>query len=200
MLKKIYDYIFSNDALAEEMIKSIETENDYSTMDDSKLFIQDVKNLDIEIPTFNINPNKQTILIIDDYPGITNTPNIIINTYDDLNINDYNILKFYGIHAGKILLSWLEQNKDVKIDMAIIDMLINGIDGVDILYKIQSTNPDVRYVFYTGVYLDGGEYKYNKARAKYNKFIKGEFLDNIILKSQNFELEIAPAMYEFIKG
>ena len=193
--------LFSEEDIANNMMESVRQENNYKTMDKKYLEIKDISPTDeITLREFDIDKNKQTILIIDDYIGITNTANIIITTSDDLHLDDYNIIKFWGIKAGKELLLYLEKNPDIKIDVAIIDMLINGIDGVDIVYKMIKNSPDVRYMFYTGVDLEGNEYKYNKARAKYVKFLGDNFLDKIVLKSKSFKDVIAPSLYKLIKG
>jgi hypothetical protein len=197
----ILDFFIGSEDISKEMMDSIENENDFRNMQRDCLKIKDVEPHDeITLRDFNIDPNKKTIVMIDDYAGITNTADIIINTSKDLNIDDYNIIKFWGIKAGKELLFWLEKNPEITIDIAIIDMLINGIDGVDIIYKMLKYSPNVRYKFYTGVDLEGNEYKYNKARAKYLEFIGDDFLDKVVLKSKSFKDVIAPSLYTLIKG
>lgn len=194
--------LFSNDNIAEEMFKSVQNENNYINMNKEELKLNHYYDKETTpLRTFDINPNKKTILIIDDYIGIMKTPEIIIRTSKDLKLEDYNIIKFYGISAGKELLCWVDNNPNTKVDIGIIDILINGIDGVDIVTKILEHSPDMRFNFYSGIDIDSNEYKANKARAKFLKFLpKYNFLDVLILKSNSYKDVIAPSIYNLIKG
>lgn len=201
----IYDYItylFSDDNIAEQILESVQSENSYKYMDYSELEINQKYNKETTaLKEFNLDPNKTTILIVDDYIGIMKTPEMIIQTSEDLNLKDYNIMKFWGINSGKEVLYYLDENPDTKIDIGIIDILINGLDGVDIVHKIKESNPDLRFMFYSGIDIESNEYKANKARAKFKKFLpEYNFLDKIILKSSSFKDVIAPSMYKLIKG
>lgn len=202
LLKKIslwFTNIFKSDVITDEIIDNIINENKH--LPPQKLTIETYKPEyeNLELKHFDIDKNKKTIFVIDDYQGIINTPNLIMDA-NGLDENNYNFIKFSGLNSGKEFLLWLEHNKDVKIDKGIIDLLINGIDGVDLVYNIKKFNPDFEYIFFTGIDVQSSEYKYNKAKQKFERYIKDDnFVDKLVLKSESFKDIIVPKILEFLK-
>ena len=212
ILKSIKTLMFGDDI--DKTLKNIEDNlrysNSYINMPDYKLNLityDDVKDefndndvFNFEFPE-NYDPKKKTILTIDDSEGITKTPFYIIENIDEFNTNDWNFIRFYNNEGGKLLIKWLKENSSIKIDVALIDLLINGVDGIDVLNAIKEVNPNVKYAFYTGVNLSGNEYRYNKARAKYNKYFEddGYFEDKCILKADNFQKVILKQIINLLR-
>ena len=77
--------------------------------------------------------DKTRILIVDDHPAIREGLMQIINRESDLLV---------CAEAGSIGEA-VEAAKKQKIDLALVDMLLNGTTGIDVIKKIKILCPDI---------------------------------------------------------
>jgi CheY-like chemotaxis protein len=171
-------------------IKSFFKKEDQNTYDIS---ISDLIEERVDIPIFipedriinNFYKNKPSILIIDDSKGmISIAEDYLLELHLDL--NDYNVLTFYGINAGFVMIETLNvlKNKGLeKIEFAIIDIVLPGkihvddsyrkMDGIDVAEHISSKYSCKNFLFYSGntlnYYVDYIEEKIGKFDKIFNK-------------------------------
>lgn len=70
--------------------------------------------------------------------------------------------------CGKVVMEWLDTRP--AIDFAILDILINGISGIDIANKIKKIYPTCPILFMTGCSTSSDKYKEAVAFASVNKY------------------------------
>jgi CheY-like chemotaxis protein len=85
---------------------------------------------------------KRSVLVVDDERSIVKTIQMLLE-------DDYHVHGFDTPACGKVVIDWLKTGN--KPDFAILDLLINGISGVDIARVILDLyGDDVPIVFLTG--------------------------------------------------
>jgi len=84
----------------------------------------------------------RNILVVDDEPSIVMTIEMLLE-------DDYNVKSFDTKACGKQVLEWMN-TPTAKVDFAILDLLINGISGIDIAEKVIEKFGDVGIIFLTG--------------------------------------------------
>jgi DNA-binding NtrC family response regulator len=93
---------------------------------------------------------KKTILVVDDIALVTDSLSLLLE-------DDYNAVIFTTPACGKYVLEWLDGG--VHLDFAILDILINGVSGVDIAQKILKLKPTCPILFITGCSELNAKYK-----------------------------------------
>jgi len=110
------------------------------------------------------HPKQKHVIIIDDSYGIVDVVkeyvHKIIDVNDDVNLNSIDILPFGGMHAPFILMEALQKLDLMRIDFAVIDivlpgkMMVNGIntkyDGIDVAIHLNENYGCNNFVFYSG--------------------------------------------------
>src|SRR5574344_577653 len=92
---------------------------------------------------------------------ITNLPNDLFQSLSTLKKSDFNIILVTGEMGEFSIYAAIDQG--LEIDYAILDILIGGyneykgqcyiLDGIDVSKKIQETNKECQYIFYSGCSL-----------------------------------------------
>jgi len=85
----------------------------------------------------------KTILIVDDNDSTSS----VLNTIFSILYPDLNVVSFSTKTAGSLAVEWLKSN---TTDYAILDVAINGVNGLDIYKTILSDNCDAKVIFLTG--------------------------------------------------
>jgi CheY-like chemotaxis protein len=81
------------------------------------------------------------VLIVDDEPTIVKTLTLLLE-------DDYDVVGFETHQGGKKSIDWIREGN--KVDYAILDILINGVTGIDIAKEIISNIGEIPMVFLTG--------------------------------------------------
>lgn len=84
-----------------------------------------------------------TLLIVDDNTSVTS----VLKTIFSIKYPDLEITSFSTKSAGHGAMEWLKENRP---DYAIIDLVINGISGIDIYKRILDADMGTAVVFLTG--------------------------------------------------
>lgn len=157
----------------------------------------------------NYDPNKQTILIVDDYEGIITLFNSTFkdmeDRYTDFHLSDYNYITVSSIYAGYRVLKYMA---DRKVDYLITDVTFGGkirgdneteiVDGIDLVIELRKVNPDLKYVVFTGhvvgpkSYLDPKHFAYKM--YNYNK----DTLYNKVFMKDDIDLDRVDIIHKFI--
>lgn len=130
----------------------------------------------------NFDPKKQTILLIDDNPGVVSFLRDDIETIfkrNDIDPDTYNILEFTSNNAVYKFIATHQFYGDLNITKAIIDITYGGsvqtnngnirLTGVDVFKLLQKSKNNFKFIFYTGNQLN--------PYIKSNKLIMDEFKD-----------------------
>lgn len=146
----------------------------------------------------NLDPNKETILILDDNAGVISFLiddfNSIKERKNGFDFEQYNILKLDTKLAAFKLRALLYGNDKIRIKYAILDITLGGtlfdkegmnitLDGVDSLLDIIQFNKDVRYFFYTGNKLNPYIKKNEEIIKKYREQLGKDIDENILFKT-----------------
>jgi len=91
---------------------------------------------------------KKTILIVDDEETVTRSLSMLLG-------DEYEVKSFTTHTCGIDSLKWLEEN---NVDYAIVDLLINGVSGIDITNVLQKKDKKARIMIITGCSTDSKEY------------------------------------------
>lgn len=118
-------------------------------------WVQDLSNV--------FNREKETILLIDDDPGMVSfLEDDLIELHDSgfIDLGNYNLLKFSGPYAAFNFKSTQNKSHGLNVKYAIIDITIGGslmtdrgnvkYNGIDVFKMISQYTKDFRYLFYTG--------------------------------------------------
>jgi len=132
---------------------------------------------EIIVPEIDLNKNSKfnqklkTIFIMDDFDGMAELIKDELKQVNCCNLKKYfNIIMSTGIFAGFSIRNLLQENPDLKIDIAFLDITLGGIingeelDGIDIAILLKERNPDCLIKFVTGHTL-------NKHNPEIFKFI-----------------------------
>jgi CheY-like chemotaxis protein len=82
----------------------------------------------------------ETILLVDDEPAVLKLCQQI------LKLDGYSVLP---ATSGEEALHLLEQNK-AAINLALLDVMMPGMNGVELAGRIEATNPDILIILMTG--------------------------------------------------
>ena len=82
----------------------------------------------------------ETILLVDDEPAVLDLCQTI------LRLGGYNVI---AAGSGIVALR-LIQNSAQSIDLALLDLMMPGMNGIELAKQLQSGNPEVRIVLMTG--------------------------------------------------
>ena len=104
---------------------------------------------------------KKKILIVDDEENIAFSLNSLIN----FKYKEFDTKSFSGKSCGHDTMKWLDKNKP---DLSVVDVLLNGISGLDIAKKINILNPDGTIYLMTGCVNSSKEFKDAKALSEKN--------------------------------
>ena len=94
------------------------------------------------------------IVIVDDEPIMCRSIAAVLNATG----RQYVIEQFSGKHCGAAVLKWLELHRP---DYCVLDVLLNGISGLDVAEKVRELYPETKILLMTGC-ADDSDY-YNKA-------------------------------------
>ena len=89
----------------------------------------------------NQQDQKPTVFVIDDEESIR------MMAVDMLTDSGYNVI---SAGDGKEALKIFEQSGD-KVDLVLLDMIMPGIDGPEILNRLQKLKPDVKVILSSGI-------------------------------------------------
>lgn len=145
----------------------------------------------------NYNPNKPSVVIVDDSQLIVLMVQELLNKCG-VNKDTHNILKFYGVYAPFVLRETLLQLKDnglEKIDLAVIDIVLPGkikedniyvkMDGIDVSTILSEKYHCDRFLFFSGnvlnVYVDYIQEKVDK----FKDFFNDDLHNYIVVKTQD---------------
>jgi len=138
--------------------------------------------LDITIPEIKIDfldKNKKNIFIMDDFDGMGNLIKDEILQTECINVEEhFNIILDTGTFAGFSIKNLLENEKDLKIDLAFLDITLGGIingvelDGVDIAILLKKRNPNCLVKFVTGHTLNRHNPEIFKFIQKFEKIFE----------------------------
>jgi CheY-like chemotaxis protein len=153
------------------------------------LDIKEIEQYGVDL--LNYDPNKKSILIVDDNIGITNMIEddleILNDKHEcDFKIQDFNILIFTTKNAIFNLRNVIKTHNITNIVFGIFDINIGGAvhtdkygniiyDGIDGYYFAQKLNTDMKHIFLTANNLKTHINKISVAKEKY-KWISGEDL------------------------
>lgn len=150
----------------------------------------------------DFDKNKQSILLIDDNPGVVSFLRDDIEAILKKHSLDYNIIEFTGINAVYKFLATLQHYNSLNITKAVIDITYGGsvqtnngsirLNGVDVFKALIEKFPELQFCFYTGNQLNP-YIKRNKATMDYFKNIYYEnILEHVLYKtSMNMDSRIA---------
>lgn len=155
----------------------------------------------------NYDSNKPTIVIIDDSMYVLDMVEDYLSIIG-ITEETHNILKFYGVYAPFILRDTLRLIKDLKIDYAIIDIVLPGklkehgryekMDGIDIAMLLDKEYNCGKFLFFSGnvlnTYVKFIEDKVQRFKDYFNK----NLLDYIVFKTSTDE-EIISRFIELCK-
>ena len=120
-------------------------------------------------------PGSGNILLVDD------DPMILSSASEMLNILGYTV--FQAGSGQEAVSIYIQKNR--TIDLVILDMILPGINGTQVLKMIQEINPDVRVILSSGYSLQGEVQKVMEAGCR--GFIQKPFmfadLSNIVHKN-----------------
>jgi len=85
----------------------------------------------------------KTLLIVDDNTSVT----LVLSRIFAVKFPDFEIISFSTKSAGISALNWLQNN---KADFAILDLVINGVNGNDLFDLIEQKGHGTKTVFLTG--------------------------------------------------
>ena len=85
--------------------------------------------------------NEPKILVVDDEETVAKSLEMLLNY-------DYDVKMFTRHSCGVDSINWLKE--DNKIDYAILDILINGVSGIDIAEEIMKDLGNIPIMFITG--------------------------------------------------
>lgn len=94
------------------------------------------------------------ILIVDDEPIMCRSIAAVLSATGQ----PYVVEQFSGKHCGAAALKWLEIHKP---DYCVLDVLLNGVSGLDVAKKVNEKYPETHVLLMTGC-ADDSEY-YDKA-------------------------------------
>jgi len=82
----------------------------------------------------------ETILLVDDEPGVLRL------CYQILNLDGYRVLQ---ATSGEEALRLLQQNSE-GLDLALLDVIMPGMNGIELAKRIQAIYPDTPIILMTG--------------------------------------------------
>ena len=88
-----------------------------------------------------MSSTNSLILIVDDEPSMTSSIADLLEAYFG------NLVQVASFTSGKYALEWLRSHQPV---WAILDLVINGVTGFDILKTIRATDPRCQVSIITG--------------------------------------------------
>lgn len=100
----------------------------------------------------------KTLLIVDDNTSVT----LVLSRIFAVKFPEIEVVCFNTKSAGIAALNWLQQNKP---DYAILDLVINGVNGNDLYAFIQERAYQTKTVFLTG--CSDSDSKLQKFRKQY---------------------------------
>ncbi len=112
------------------------------------------------------------IVIVDDEPIMCRSITAVLNATGQA----YTVEQFSGKHCGGAVLKWLEFNNP---DYCILDVLLNGVSGLDVADKVQMLYPDTKILLMTGCANDSEYYKKSFDYAEQHKNV------NCLLKRES---------------
>jgi len=128
--------------------------------------------------------DKKKVLIVDDEETVTKSLAMLLN-------DEYDVKAFTTHTCGVDSLKWLQEN---NVDYAIVDLLINGVSGIDITNALLQKEKRARIMIITGCSTDSKEYERAKEMTINNFNVKmcnkpfndeGEKFTSIIRKDLN---------------
>lgn len=104
--------------------------------------------------------NEPKILVVDDEEIVAKSLHMLLSL-------DYDVKMFTNHSCGVDTINWLKDGN--KIDYAILDILINGISGIDIAEEIMKDLGEIPIIFITGCATGSPQYTKSKEfAAKYD--------------------------------
>jgi len=170
--------------IKEKYFKKEEPECDYLKPMELGSNVQEIIVPEIDIT--NLDKNKKNIFIMDDFDGMGSLIKDEIKQVNCINIHEhFNIILDTGTFAGFSLRNLLNTEKDLKIDLAFLDITLGGIvdgeelDGIDIAILLKNRNKNCLIKFVTGHTL-------NKHNPEIFKFIQ-KFEETFKVKMDEIE-------------
>lgn len=151
---------------------------------------------------FGFSSERKNLLIMDDSEEIISS--IIddlhkLNSTTNFNINDFNIFTISSKMAGFDVLELLEVAPEIRIDFALLDIILGGkkvvegvrkmIDGVDVAISIWTRFPNAEILFFSGCIIEQTVDK-NHFKSRFEKFTSEKIDDYIIPKDADFSDEL----------
>lgn len=87
--------------------------------------------------------------LIDNQPAIVQAFDLNMTLYDNVNIKTFTTEK-----CVNELFIWLDNNPEMKFDVFIIDIILNGKTGLEVYEKLEDESRAKYYVFLTGCHED----------------------------------------------
>lgn len=157
----------------------------------------------------NFDPAKKNLVIIDDSKGIVSVVQDMLEELHKegrINIEEYNVLPFFDKYAPFVMEETLNELGDIKVDLAIIDIILPGKmkrdgkyfkkDGVDVAHVLNRKYGCENFVFFTGnvvsEYIEFIREKVERFHKYFGKHIKEHMIfkgDNDDGESTKFEFE-----------
>ena len=118
----------------------------------------------ISAPEFvnGYDPEKKNMIVMDDQKGMVNIFIGEMLSIKEYNIDKlFNILPVHGVYSAFKVERFIENNPDVKFDVAFLDMTLGGIlsgveyDGIDVAIMLKDSNPKCEVQFLTGHIMNG---------------------------------------------
>jgi hypothetical protein len=145
----------------------------------------------------NYHPDKPSILIFDDNPGVVSFLEDDINDLHDegiINKDNYNIIIFTSQYAAFNLLATIKSYDGMNIKYGIFDITIGGgvyeeergnvvLDGVDAFIECRKHNKDMNYIFFTGNKLNPYINKNKEIINKYHDYTDEDIDKHILYKT-----------------
>lgn len=189
-IKNTFNITVEEDELTEDALfdDMLEDNNEHPIVKCEQVY----KDLDLH----EFDPDKDTILIIDDNEGMVSFLEDDMEFLEEkgiVDLEEVNILGISGLHAAFTFEMLLEKYDCLNIKWAIIDITLGGskmtpqgnlkYSGVDVFRMIHENNPEVVFFFYTGNSLNPYIHA-NKALMRQFKEITGEgIMDHVLFKT-----------------
>lgn len=150
--------------------------------------------------TESYSKEKGTIILLDNNPGITKIlkgeTEFLLKKYNKE--NDFNIMQINGSHCAFCLEKFIQDNS-IKVDglisaLTIYGSILQGLqiikyNGVDVLKMCKSTNPNLKYFFYTSNKMNLDIKENYKIYNSFKEFTNEDIKDYILYKSNLGTLE-----------
>lgn len=160
------------------------------------------EDLDISVPVNRIikdfDYSKKNIIIIDDSRGIVSVVEDFVREVEKkgtIDLDDYNVLTFYDKYAPFVLQETLERLEPIKVEFAIVDIVLPGklkvddayvrLDGVDVAVLLNEKYDCNNLCFFTGNVVSEHIGYIKDKIIKFKNFFGTDIQDYIIFKGDN---------------